>query len=99
MAKEDFYTIEQSTTPVTNPEVTGPSVNTSCYGTGGFWQYCFNRLPCGICTRTNMMCPMGPSNSNPYPEVPTITWSNGTKVIENPYVTTGETVGGINNGK
>lgn len=25
-------------------------------------QYCFNRLPCGICTRTGGMCPLGGSN-------------------------------------
>lgn len=27
-------------------------------------QYCFSRLPCGICTRTNQMCPLV-SNSQP----------------------------------
>ena len=29
-----------------------------------YGQYCFNRLPCGICTRTNQMCPLV-SNSQP----------------------------------
>ena len=96
----EFFKVEPSTTDP-NPNTVKDSVtgiNTSCYGTGGFGQYCFNRLPCGICTRTNMMCPIA-GNTYPYPEVPIITCSNGTKVIENPYVTTGETVGGINNGK
>lgn len=26
-------------------------------------QYCFNRLPCGICQRTNQICPLA-GNSN-----------------------------------
>ena len=31
-----------------------------------YGQYCFNRLPCGICTRTNQMCPFaGNSNTEP----------------------------------
>jgi len=38
---------------------------TTCYPQGeSYGQYCFNRLPCGICTRTNQMCPLV-SNSQP----------------------------------
>ena len=29
---------------------------------------CGFRLPCGICTRTNMMCPIW------YPQTPQVTW-------------------------
>lgn len=32
--------------------------------------YCWYRLPCGICTRTNQMCPMGASNT------PIVTWTS-----------------------
>ena len=27
-------------------------------GTPNYGECCFNRLPCGICTRTNTMCPL-----------------------------------------
>lgn len=32
------------------------------------FQYCQYRLPCGICTKTNSICPLGG-------RVPTITWT------------------------
>lgn len=39
----------------------------------GFYQDCPHRLPCGICTKTNSMCPLNPGITKP-------TWatSNGT---------------------
>ena len=44
---------------------------TSTTTTGyGYQQYCYNRLPCGICTRTNSMCPLN-TNIN-------VTWTCGT---------------------
>ena len=42
----------------TNTE-TGKSTNLT-YG-----QYCGHRLPCGICSRTNSMCPLAGSESYP----------------------------------
>lgn len=37
--------------------------NTNLTGTGTVpnnqnWQYCYNRLPCGVCRLTNCICPM-----------------------------------------
>ena len=32
--------------------------------------YCWYKLPCGICTRTNQMCPIGASNT------PIVTWTS-----------------------
>ena len=93
------YFNEPPTVDTSDPNVVKQSVtgaNTSCYGTGGFGQYCFNRLPCGICMRTNSMCPIG-GNAYPYPEVPTITWSNGTTTIKNPYTSTDSTEGSVKN--
>lgn len=59
---------------MTEPSITGPesgkSINTSCYYQN-YGQYCFNRLPCGICTRTNSYCPLGGNQ-------PIITWTTAT---------------------
>ena len=44
--------------PITGKESKNYSLNNSNYS-----QFCFNRLPCGICTRTNQMCPFA-GNSN-----------------------------------
>ena len=43
---------------ITNEVSKSYSLNNSNYS-----QFCFNRLPCGICMRTNQMCPFA-GNSN-----------------------------------
>lgn len=34
------------------------------YTLNNYNQYCFNRLPCGVCTRTNQMCPFAGNSNN-----------------------------------
>ncbi len=50
-------------------------------GTGGLSgcdnSFCWNRLPCGVCRMTNMMCPIGNNR-------PTITWTSGDGICCNP---------------
>ena len=43
-------------------------INTNSYtlGTNSYASNCYYRLPCGICTRTNSMCPL-------YPQTITVT--------------------------
>ena len=55
--------------------------------------YCFWRLPCGICQRTNQVCPR-PG----YPGTPHITWtsSTGTTATVKSPVMDGTTTGTIN---
>lgn len=51
------------------------TVNNLTYGT-----YCTFRLPCGICMRTNMHCPIATGNtiSSPYTYEQTCTINSGT---------------------
>lgn len=51
---------------VRQPETAGSSNET--FNFNNYGQYCFNRLPCGVCTRTNQMCPFS-GNSNTDPQV------------------------------
>lgn len=50
-------------------------------GTGGLSgcnnSFCWNRLPCGVCRMTNMMCPIGTNG-------PTITWTTSGGGLTNP---------------
>lgn len=70
----EFYKVNTTTEPtITGPE-SGKTINTSCY-IPNYGQYCFNRMPCGICTRTNMMCPLG---GNAAPNQPIVTWTTST---------------------
>ena len=38
---------------------------------------CWNRLPCGVCRMTNMMCPL-------WNKGPTITWTSGDDICSSP---------------
>lgn len=40
------------------------TINTSSY-INNYTNYCFYRLPCGICQRTNSMCPLAGGTSTP----------------------------------
>ena len=51
----------------------GKSYTTNYPFENNYGEYCFNRLPCGICTRTNQMCPLV---SKPQPSSPFI-YCNG----------------------
>lgn len=41
------------------------------WGQPGIYQDCPHRLPCGICTKTNSMCPLSPGIMKP-------TWATST---------------------
>ena len=46
------------------------TINTDSYtGINNYINYCFYRLPCGICQRTNSMCPLGNGTWTPTWEV------------------------------
>lgn len=46
------------------------TINTDSYtGINNYTNYCFYRLPCGICQRTNSMCPLGSGTWTPTWEV------------------------------
>ena len=70
------------------------STSTTTYG-----NYCWYRLPCGICTRTNSTCPLAGNNPMPYPYYPIITYTNGDSTITTSTMTVGSTKGVINNGE
>lgn len=68
-----------------------PTANSTTYS-----QYCSFRLPCGICTRTNSICPLGSGWTAWWQmpqSVPTITTQTGTGATLNAkdYMATGET--------
>ena len=50
-----FCNTEGAESAVKQPMTAGSSNET--FNFNNYNQCCFNRLPCGICTRTNQMCP------------------------------------------
>lgn len=57
-------------------------------------QYCLYRLPCGICTRTNNICPLNCNGTalptwQVFPN--TIVYTNGTGTVPADYIYKGET--------
>lgn len=57
-------------------------------------QYCFYRLPCGICTRTNEFCPFncnGQGTVAPSWQQPSVVYANGTGTVPADYIYKGET--------
>ena len=54
----------------------------TAYPDNNYSQYCFNRLPCGICTITQQMCPLVGNQTHITWQIPDITCevkNNGTQ--------------------
>ena len=77
-----------------NTTTGAPTANSTTYS-----QYCSFRLPCGVCTRTNSICPLA-SGWTPwwqmpqYQTVPTVTTQTGTSVTSE-YLPTKEKYDGM----
>lgn len=56
-------------TAINSNEVNGTTTTAGMSYTVNPGQYCWERLPCGICIRTNQMCPIAGGN------YPIITWT------------------------
>lgn len=54
------------------------TINTSSTDINNYANYCFYRLPCGICQRTNSICPLGGGTWTPTWEVTCNTTSTST---------------------
>lgn len=69
------------------------TVNSGKFDTTGLINYnnnyCFNRLPCGICTRTNSFCPLGGQYNVTPTWGSTITTGTGNGPINAENITTG----------
>ena len=94
-----------NTTAINSNEVNGTTTTAVPSSCTTYGNYCWNRLPCGICTRTNQICPLGgnlnpyPYSSNPYPYSPIITWTSGEHVSVSGTFTVGKTEGVTDDGK
>lgn len=68
------------------------TVNSDKFDTTGSinynYNYCFHRLPCGVCMRTNSICPMSEQSIQPTWGPNTITTNTGT-TIGTEYINTG----------
>lgn len=53
------------------------TINTNSY-INNYTNYCTYRLPCGVCQRTNSMCPLSGGAYTPTWTTPTFTTSTGT---------------------
>lgn len=61
--KTDNFCNTEGAENVIKESITGEASKSYSLNNSNYGQFCFNRLPCGICTRTNQMCPFA-GNSN-----------------------------------
>jgi len=56
-----------------------------------YGSYCFYRLPCGVCTRTNSICPLSCNTITPSWQFPNVVYTDGTGTVPANYIVKGET--------
>lgn len=89
IGENDPHKVEASTSTSSTYKI-GDHVNLGCQEIN-YSSYCVYRLPCGICTRTNSICPLSGSTITPPWQYPNIVYTNGTGTIPANYIFKGET--------